>query len=395
MINQKFYPGDYRLGKINLAYYFTSYAVKIKVAIDNSLFFISVKSMDKNSKILIVGAGPVGLTLHRFLKKEGYTRVRHIDKSMTMAQESRAVGIHAFTLQVIFKELGLQEEFKKRGVAIQKLVFEKQGKILHSVVLPRFLCAIGQNITEEILGRDLNIQRGIECVYVDADGNARLKRQDGLIEEDKYDLIVGADGTHSIVRQMLGIEFSGKSYPQTWSLKDVEFDHPITEVESGLIQLHEDGVLLFVMAIGPKTFRVFSNSPDCEKYLPKDIRITSTYWSAQYHVHCRIANSYYKGKCVIMGDAAHTSSPVGGTGMNSGMEDAYLFVKALEQNGIKDWAKQRRRYEKNLLFWTDTIYSFMTKKGPFAHLFREFVLKYFVKIEWIQKRLFKKFSRPF
>jgi 2-polyprenyl-6-methoxyphenol hydroxylase-like FAD-dependent oxidoreductase len=96
-----------------------------------------------------------------------------------------------------------------------------------------------------------------------------------------------------------------------------------------------------------------------------------------------------------MGDAAHTSSPVGGTGMNSGMEDAYLFVKALEQNGIKDWAKQRRRYEKNLLFWTDTIYSFMTKKGPFAHLFREFVLKYFVKIEWIQKRLFKKFSRPF
>lgn len=350
--------------------------------------------MDKNSKILIVGAGPVGLTLHRLLKKEGYTRLRHIDKSLSAAQESRAVGIHAFTLQVILKELGLMEEFKKRGVAIQKLVFEEGGKILHSVVLPRFLCAIGQNITEEILGKDLDIQRGVECVYADEYGNARLKRRDGLIEEDKYDLIVGADGTHSIVRQMLGLEFSGKSYPQTWSLKDVEFDHPLTEVESGLIQLHEDGVLLFVMAIGSKTFRVFSNSPDCEKYLPKDIRITSTYWSANYHVHCRIANSYTKGKCVIMGDAAHTSSPVGGTGMNSGMEDAYLFAKALQKNRIKNWAKERRRYEKNLLFWTDTIYSFMTKKGAIMHFLREFVLKYLCKIEWIQKKLFKKFSRP-
>ncbi|MFZ4673741.1 MAG: FAD-dependent oxidoreductase [Chlamydiia bacterium] len=351
--------------------------------------------MDKNSKILIVGAGPVGLTLHQLLKKEGYTRVRHIDKSMCAAQESRAVGIHAFTLQVILKELGFMEEFKKRGIAIQKLEFEEQGKILHSVVLPRFLCAIGQNITEEILGRNLSIQRGIECVYVDEYGNARLKRQDGLIEEDKYDLIVGADGTHSIVRQMLGLEFSGKSYPQTWSLKDVEFDHPLTELQTGLIQLHEEGVLLFVMAIGPKTFRVFSNSPDCEKYLPKDIRITSTYWSASYHVHCRIANTYSKGKCVIMGDAAHTSSPVGGTGMNSGMEDAYLFVKALEKNGIKEWAKKRRCYEKNLLFWTDTIYRFMTKKGAFAQVLRRIVLKYIVNIDWIQKRLFKKFSRPF
>lgn len=351
--------------------------------------------MDKNSKILIVGAGPVGLTLHQLLKKGGYTRVRHIDKSMCAAQESRAVGIHAFTLQVILKELGFMEEFKKRGIAIQKLEFEEQGKILHSVVLPRFLCAIGQNITEEILGRNLSIQRGIECVYVDEYGNARLKRQDGLIEEDKYDLIVGADGTHSIVRQMLGLEFSGKSYPQTWSLKDVEFDHPLTELQTGLIQLHEEGVLLFVMAIGPKTFRVFSNSPDCEKYLPKDIRITSTYWSASYHVHCRIANTYSKGKCVIMGDAAHTSSPVGGTGMNSGMEDAYLFVKALEKNGIKEWAKKRRRYEKNLLFWTDSIYRFMTKKGVFAQVLRRIVLKYIVNIDWIQKRLFKKFSRPF
>jgi 2-polyprenyl-6-methoxyphenol hydroxylase-like FAD-dependent oxidoreductase len=96
-----------------------------------------------------------------------------------------------------------------------------------------------------------------------------------------------------------------------------------------------------------------------------------------------------------MGDAAHTSSPVGGTGMNSGMEDAYLFVKALEKNGIKEWAKKRRRYEKNLLFWTDTIYRFMTKKGAFAQVLRRIVLKYIVNIDWIQKRLFKKFSRPF
>lgn len=350
--------------------------------------------MDKNSKILIVGAGPVGLTLHRLLKKEGFTRVRHIDKSLTAAQESRAIAIHAFTLQVILKELGLQEEFKQRGTPIQRFVFEEKNELLHTVTLPRFLCSIGQNITEEILGRDLPVQRGIECLYVDVHGNARLKRQDGLIEEDQYDLIVGADGTHSIVRQMIGVDFLGKSYVQTWSLKDVEFDHPPTDPQTAMIQFFDDGVLLFIMAIGPKTFRVFSNAPDCEKFLPKDIKITSTYWSANYHVHCRIAKTYAKGKCVLMGDAAHTSSPVGGTGMNSGMEDAYHFVKALLKDDIRSWASKRRRYEKNLLFWTDSIYEFVTKKGPVHHFLRRFLLKYVMKIGAIQKALFNKFSRP-
>jgi 2-polyprenyl-6-methoxyphenol hydroxylase-like FAD-dependent oxidoreductase len=229
---------------------------------------------------------------------------------------------------------------------------------------------------------------------VDVHGNARLKRQDGLIEEDQYDLIVGADGTHSIVRQMIGVDFLGKSYVQTWSLKDVQFDHPPTDPQTAMIQFFDDGVLLFIMAIGPKTFRVFSNSPDCEKFLPKDIKITSTYWSANYHVHCRIAKTYAKGKCVLMGDAAHTSSPVGGTGMNSGMEDAYLFVKALLKDDIRSWASKRRRYEKNLLFWTDSIYEFVTKKGPVHRFLRRFLLKYVMKIGAIQKALFNKFSRP-
>ena len=91
--------------------------------------------MDKNSKILIVGAGPVGLTLHHFLKKEGFLRVRHIDKSLTIAQESRAIGIHSFTLEVILKQLGLTEEFKQRGNVIQRLQFEEKGEILVNIAL--------------------------------------------------------------------------------------------------------------------------------------------------------------------------------------------------------------------------------------------------------------------
>lgn len=84
--------------------------------------------MDKNSKILIVGAGPVGLTLHQLLKKGGYTRVRHIDKSMCAAQESRAVGIHAFSLQVILKELGFMEEFKKGESPSRNWNLRNRGK---------------------------------------------------------------------------------------------------------------------------------------------------------------------------------------------------------------------------------------------------------------------------
>ncbi len=350
--------------------------------------------MDKNSKILIVGAGPVGLTLHHFLKKEGFLRVRHIDKSLTIAQESRAIGIHSFTLEVILKQLGLTEEFKQRGNVIQRLQFEEKGKILVNIDLPRFICSIPQNITEEILNRGIEVQRGIECVYVDEMGNARLKRQDQLIEEDHFDLIVGADGTHSLVRQMVGIEFKGKSYPQTWSLKDVQFDHPPTEINTGSIQLHDDGILLFMMAIGPKTFRVFSNSPDCEKFLPKDIRVVSTYWSANYHVHCRLASTYVKGKCVILGDAAHTSSPVGGTGMNSGMEDAFLFVQSLIQGDLDSWNHSRHRYEKTLLFWTDAIYRFMTKKGRIWQSIRRFVLKHILGRKFLQRKFFDLFSRP-
>lgn len=350
--------------------------------------------MDKNSKILIVGAGPVGLTLHHFLKKEGFSRVRHIDKSLTMTQESRAIGIHSFTLEVILGELGFKEEFKKRGNVVQRLQFEEKGQILQTIELPRFICSIPQNITEEILNGGIEVQRGIECVYVDELGNARLKRQDQLIEEDQYDLILGADGTHSLVRQMVGIEFKGKSYPQTWSLKDVQFDHPPTPINTGSIQLYENGILLFMMATGPKTFRVFSNSPDCEKYLPKDICVVSTYWSANYHVHCRLASTYMKGKCIILGDAAHTSSPVGGTGMNSGMEDAYLFVKSLAKQDIHSWNQQRHRYEKTLLFWTDLIYRFMTKQGIIWQYMRRFVLKYVLSLKFLQRRFFHLFSRP-
>ena len=351
--------------------------------------------MDKSSKILIVGAGPTGLVVHHFLKKAGFYRVRHIDKSLTAAQESRAIAVHAFTLHVILKELGLEQEFKNKGNPIHRFVFEKAGKVLQTLELPRFICSIPQSVTEQILGENIQVERGFECLYADEMGNARIKRRDELIEEDTYDLIVGADGTHSTVRQMLGIDFEGKTYPQTWSLKDVVFDIPPCLSDTAKIELHPQGKLLMMMGMQNGVYRVFSNTQQLEKILPKQIKITSTYWDANYHVHCRIAKRFCKGKCVIMGDAAHTSSPAGGTGMNRGIEDAYFFVKALESNQIAQWESKRRASQKALLKITDRLHRFMTLKGSFVEIIRPWLIQHVMGLKWVQKWVFSRFSPPY
>lgn len=350
-------------------------------------------------KILVVGGGPVGCISAALFKKEGH-HVRCIDKNDHLGSESKAVGVHETTRNGPLAILGVKEEFDKRGVFIRRLHFYDQQTSMADIAPPFEVLSIPQGITEEILNRFIHVERNTECIYADEKGRAKIRLPDGKIEEDTFDLIIGADGAHSFIRHSLNISFRGHRYPEMWNLRDVEFEQsPLPEGEA-LLRFFPGGILFLAMPIGPKRYRLFTNVPHCLSYIPEEWKVATSYWEADYHVSTRHVCCYYKGKCALIGDAAHLSTPVGATGMNSGMEDAYELYLAIKnsQKGetlpkvLKTWSKKRHKFQKELLNITDGLYRFVTCRCRIVKWLRNLFFTHLLSKPWFQKKLFSHFT---
>src|SRR5262245_60317239 len=186
------------------------------------------------SDILVVGAGPVGLTLASELARHG-AKVRCIDKNSEPSPYCRAIGVTPRTLEV-FEDMGIVREVIDAGLWLTGVRLAVAGAPVRGIVtdpsdLPYSQLAVPQYATEAILDAHLRsfgvtVERGISL--------AGLTQRDGSIEvaidtpggrkQASYRYVIGCDGAHSAVRKALGIAFEGDAFPMEFMLGDVHMD---------------------------------------------------------------------------------------------------------------------------------------------------------------------------
>src|ERR1700682_3236368 len=192
--------------------------------------------------VLVVGAGPTGLMLASSLHAFG-VRIRIVDRLIDRAHESRALVMHARSLEIM-RDLGVVETLRRRGNTSTRIVvhlsatkrfvipFDDIGPVDSEFPL---ILLVSQAETEAVLGDHLasvgqRVDRGVEgsALVPDETGvQCRLRHLDGGEERLRATFVAGCDGAHSFVRKAAGIQFKGDAYPQTFVLGDGEVDGAI------------------------------------------------------------------------------------------------------------------------------------------------------------------------
>jgi 2-polyprenyl-6-methoxyphenol hydroxylase-like FAD-dependent oxidoreductase len=303
--------------------------------------------------VLVVGAGPVGLVAAAELARRG-VRVRVIDKLAQPTDQSRAIAVHARSLDM-FDRMGIVDEMVSTGIkAIAMQLYAGRSKLFRvplggvDSAFP-FTLTTAQTETERVLDDHLQslgvtVERGVELVALTQDGpnvkeaHATLRHQDGLTELVTVPWVIGADGAHSAVRKMVGTNLAGSFVGQRFLLGDVDAEHSL-DMDSMHTFFAPDGpVVVLPMAGGRMRFlaevrdapgTAMNKNPtqdELQAILDRrigGIRVVHSHWLTSFEIHHARVPAYRWGRVFLAGDAAHIHSPAGGQGMNTGMQDAF------------------------------------------------------------------------
>jgi 2-polyprenyl-6-methoxyphenol hydroxylase-like FAD-dependent oxidoreductase len=299
------------------------------------------------SGVLVVGAGPVGLVLACELARRG-TPVRLIDKLAEPTGESRAIVVHARSLEMM-ERIGVVDELIASGARMTAMELHADGGTigrlrLDSVDSPfPFTVCTAQTETERILTERLaslgvTIDRGTELVGLEQDGDevrSTLRQADGSEETVVSSYVAGTDGSHSSVRDLVGTKLEGSFKGERFLLGDVDahyaFDRGSMHTWFGAAA----GPLLLFPMVGDRV-RLIAQIDDGSDTAPAldalqqlcderagGIELASARWITIFEIHHAQVPAYRFGRAFLAGDAAHVHSPAGGQGMNTGMQDAF------------------------------------------------------------------------
>ncbi|TMM18896.1 MAG: pentachlorophenol monooxygenase [Actinobacteria bacterium] len=318
--------------------------------------------------VLVVGAGPVGLTVAGELRRRGLA-CRIIDRLEAPAGIAKAVGIQPRTLEV-WEATGVLADALDASTPMlgQKVFVNGQETSEMRMDLPPSVpfefVSLPQYETERILTEhlarmDTSIERGVELTSFDPDSkgvSAELVGPGGQ-ETVRAQFLVGCDGAHSATRKSLGVEFAGGAFPDEYMLGDVEVDWSMP-AGFAIRAMHQtngqvDDALVCIPLPGHNRYRMsmlvppeLATKPPAEgevahgmeaaripelehiqavldRLAPQATRASNLRWSSLFRISHRIVDRYGDGRVFLAGDAAHIHPPTGAQGMNTGIQDAY------------------------------------------------------------------------
>ncbi len=320
---------------------------------------------------VIVGGGPVGLLLGGLLAQRGLS-FRVLEARPAPSPHSRAIGIHPPALEA-FARLGLADALLAAGVPIPRGVVRGEGRVLGDLGFAGvsreypFVLSLPQQGTEVLLERRLDqlapgsLRRGVRVLGVREGGNrVTVEVQDGEeVRTLEARFVVGADGRQSTVRREAGIPYRGGTYPDRYLMGDFPDTTPYGP--DAVIHLAAGGVVESFPLPGGVRRWVARTDRLYAQPRPQDLTAllrgrTGLHVPAgecsmlsPFEVRHHLAGRMVRGRTILIGDAAHEVSPIGGQGMNLGWLDAAELAPLLGLDdrraapALRHFALRRRR----------------------------------------------------
>ena len=367
--------------------------------------------MTSDVDVLIAGAGPSGLALALQATAHG-ARVRIVERRVETFRPSRALIMHPRTLEVL-RPLGVTGPLLERAntapaaslhLGARVVTVRLDDLALTGTAFPH-LTLVRQMDVETVLShaleeRGIVVERGVELVDASGDGDAAhatLRSPTGL-ETMACGFVAGCDGPESTIRRVAGIDWRGATYREEVVLADVELDADLDRTCAHVV-VGKPG-LLFVFALGERaSWRLLATrwagvdapsfgqpGPPIDRAELQALlddaglaaRITDLAWSAHYAMQRRLATHYRQGRLFVVGDAAHASSPAGGQGMNTGIQDAAnlgwklaFATSATDPAALLDsYEHERRPVARQVLGLTHAGFWAEASRGPLPTLLR-------------------------
>ncbi len=375
-------------------------------------------SRSRSAEVLVVGAGPTGLALALVMARLGVA-VRIVDQKAGVAPYSRALGVHARTLE-FYRQLGFADDVIDAGVVattanlwarrqrVARVPFDDIGAGLtrYPFVLDFAQDAHERLLVSRLAAANVQVEWGTSLVRLEEAGDgvrAVLRRSGGDTETCQVRYVAGCDGSHSTVRGSLGIDFGGGTYQRLFYVADVVASGPT--VDDGVNVALDDVELLVVFDMkGPGRVRLVGtiraeSAEEREREWTFDdigrrpidrlgLEVTQVNWFSTYHVHHRVAGRFRAGRAFLLGDAAHVHSPVGAQGMNTGIGDAVNLAWKLADvlHGraspalLDTYEPERIAFARRLVATTDRAFEIATRRGRAAALIRTRIFPAIVSI---------------
>ena len=385
------------------------------------------------TQVAVIGAGPVGLTLAARLAQHGIQVTLVEQTPRHMGEGSKAICMQRETLE-IWSRIGIGERVASRGVQWQVGRTYYGTRELFSVQLPGSsadhfppFVNISQSEVEELLldrcrelGVDLRWGHRLEGL-THGGVNARLAlRTDGGPADLRARFVVGTDGAHSTVRDLIGVGFPGHTHDDHFLICDIRarlpfpserrffFDPPWNPGRQVLIHPQPDDTWRIDWQIAPDT-DIEAERADgrLERRIRAVIGPTADYdiaWMTVYRFHQRLAETFRRGNVFLAGDAAHLYAPFGARGLNSGAADAenLAWKLAMVLRGqapealLESYETERRAAARENLALTDATMRFMAPQVTPQRLWRNLVLRGSTRFGWFRRRVNSgKLAEPF